>query len=149
MTQTPTTTATETTDTQAPAPDKQFFWGVGRRKTAVARVRVRPGRGHFLINGRHVDDYFHTEHNRRDVRAPLEVVGGGRNLDVYVNVTGGGLSGQAGAVVLGLARAIRAMDPATEDWLRERGFLTRDARMVERKKPGRRKARRSFQFSKR
>jgi len=124
-------------------------WGTGRRKTAIARVRILPGEGLLLVNGREVDAYFPEEKDRRSVRSPLEVTGQVKTYDIFVNAKGGGLSGQADAVKLGIARALRKADPALEATLREGRFLTRDPRMSERKKPGRRKARRSFQFSKR
>jgi len=126
-----------------------FYWGTGRRKTAVARVRIRPGSGKFLINDREVDNYFTEERDRKDVRAPLVATGTLGKFDVMVNVKGGGLSGQAGAIVLGVARALREADETLEHILREGGYLTRDSRMVERKKYGQAGARRRFQFSKR
>jgi len=126
-----------------------FYWGTGRRKTAVARVRVRPGSGKFLIDGREVDNYFFDVRHRMDVLAPLEATNTRGKFDVFVSVRGGGQTGQAGAVLLGVARALVKADPALEPQLRERRFLTRDARKVERKKPGRPGARKRFQFSKR
>ncbi len=124
-------------------------WGVGRRKTAVARVRVRPGAGVFLVNDREVDVFFCNEKDRHAVRTPLRVTETSKTVDVFVNVNGGGISGQAGAVVLGLARALMDVNPTHEPKLREYNLLTRDAREVERKKYGRSGARRRFQFSKR
>jgi len=132
------------TVTQSP-----YTWGTGRRKTAVARVRVREGSGQFLVNGIPVDDYFQTESERNDVRSPLGVTEMAGRLDVYVNVKGSGKSAQAGAVVQGIGRALAAYRPDLESQLRDAGCLTRDPRMVERKKYGHKKARRSFQFSKR
>lgn len=126
-----------------------FVWGTGRRKKSVARVRIRLGNGEFKINGRDVDEYFRVERDRLHVRQPLAVTNSTNRLDVYVNVIGGGTTGQAGAIVLGLARALKATDPSHEPVLRDNHFLTRDARKVERKKYGRAGARRSFQFSKR
>ncbi len=126
-----------------------FVWGTGRRKKSVARVRIRLGNGEFKINGRDVDEYFRVERDRLHVRQPLAVTNSTNRLDVYVNVIGGGTTGQAGAIVLGLARALKATDPTHEPVLRDNHFLTRDARKVERKKYGRAGARRSFQFSKR
>ncbi len=126
-----------------------FIWGTGRRKKSVARVRIRLGNGEFKINGRDVDEYFRVERDRLHVRQPLAVTNSTNRLDVYVNVIGGGTTGQAGAIVLGLARALKATDPTNESVLRDNHFLTRDARKVERKKYGRAGARRSFQFSKR
>jgi len=133
---------------QAP-PDKQYFWGTGRRKTAVARVRLRPGQGTFLVNDRPVDQYFTEERDRKDVRRPLEATGMLGKVDVFVRVDGGGFTGQAGAIVLGIGRALREFNPDLEPVLRDGGFLTRDSRMKERKKYGLRGARRRFQFSKR
>jgi small subunit ribosomal protein S9 len=126
-----------------------YTWGTGRRKTAVARVRIREGNGQFLINGLPVDDYFLVEQERKDVRAPLIATEMGGRIDVFVNVQGSGKSSQSGAVRLGLARALKEYRPDLEATLRAGEFLTRDARMVERKKYGHKKARKSFQFSKR
>ncbi len=126
-----------------------FTWGTGRRKTAVARVRIREGTGRFVVNGLPIDDYFTVESERAAVRAPLVVADLKDRLDVFVNVKGGGKSAQSGAVVLGLGRALASDRTELEHDLREHGFLTRDPRMVERKKYGHKKARRSYQFSKR
>ena len=133
----------------ATAQAKPFIWGTGRRKTAVARVRIREGTGVFLVNKLEVDAYFPEEFERSDVRAPLSATEMGGRVDVYVNVRGSGKSSQSGAVVLGLARALKEFRSDLEPALREGEFLTRDARMVERKKYGHKKARKSFQFSKR
>lgn len=130
-------------------PKSGYWWGTGRRKTAVARVRIRPGEGQFLINSKPVDEFFTELQYRNDVRAPLEAAQLIGQMDVTVNVQGGGPTGQAGAVVLGLARALKQYDLSLEDVLREKGYLTRDAREVERKKYGQPGARRQFQFSKR
>jgi len=130
-------------------PVNGYWWGTGRRKRAVARVRVRTGEGKFLVKGREVDQYFTQERDRKAVRAPLDACECSGKVDVFVNVTGGGFTGQAGAVVLGIARALKVMDTTLEPALRNGEYLTRDPRMVERKKYGRRGARRSFQFSKR
>jgi small subunit ribosomal protein S9 len=142
---------TETNVQVAPAPPAQvpWTWSVGRRKSAVARVRIRPGSGKFLINKREVDEYFPREVDRLAARKPLVTAKAEGQWDIYVNVKGGGLTGQSGAVLLGVARALIKAAPATSPALRDQDLLTRDAREVERKKPGRRKARRSFQFSKR
>jgi small subunit ribosomal protein S9 len=126
-----------------------YTWGTGRRKTAVARVRIREGNGQFLVNKLEVDNYFLVESQRIDVRAPLMATEMAGRVDVFVNVKGSGKSSQAGAVVLGLARALKEFRPDLEPTLREGAFLTRDARKVERKKYGHKKARKSFQFSKR
>lgn len=130
-------------------PVNGYWWGTGRRKSSVARVRIKEGSGKILVNGREVDDFFHQERDRNAVRAPLVETEKISSLDILVKVNGGGFTGQAGAVVLGIARALRKMDPQSESKLRSGGFLTRDPRMKERKKYGLRGARRSFQFSKR
>ena len=121
----------------------------GRRKTAVARVRVKKGTGKVTINGRTFENYFPVERHRLLIEAPLKATGVFGQVDVWVRATGGGINGQAGAVILGVARAIQALHPEQHGALSDGGFLTRDDRMVERKKYGHRKARRSFQFSKR
>ncbi len=123
--------------------------GTGRRKTAVARVRIRRGTGKMTINNRPLDDYFRVERNRAVVQSPLEATDMVGQVDIWVRAQGGGTSGQVGAIVLGIARALQAMEPALHARLSDGGFLTRDGRMVERKKYGFKKARRSFQFSKR
>jgi small subunit ribosomal protein S9 len=127
----------------------QFTWGLGRRKTAVARVRIKPGAGGFLINGRPYDEFFRTLQSRMRTQEPLKVTQTAGTYDVFCNVRGGGPTGQAEAVMLGLARALKTVNPGFDDVLRENGHLTRDSRMKERKKFGRRGARRGFQFSKR
>jgi len=124
-------------------------WGTGRRKTSVARVRVRAGSGKFTVNERPMDAYFCVERDRENILLPLRVTEKIGQVDIDVNVVGGGTTGQAGAIVLGIARAIEALNPSLHQTLAEHGFLTRDSRMVERKKYGLKKARRSFQFSKR
>jgi small subunit ribosomal protein S9 len=126
-----------------------YIWGTGRRKTAVARVRIKEGTGKFLINKLEVDQYFTEETQRSDVRAPLQITEMGGRLDVWVNVKGSGKNSQSGAILLGLARALAEHREDLLPALRDSGFLTRDARMVERKHYGHKKARRSFQFSKR
>jgi small subunit ribosomal protein S9 len=126
-----------------------YIWGTGRRKTAVARVRIREGTGKFLVNDLEADSYFEIEIQRNDVRAPLQATEMAGRVDVFVNVRGSGKHSQSGAVALGIARALREFRPDLEHALREGGFLTRDSRMVERKKYGHKKARKSFQFSKR
>ncbi|MFQ5734078.1 MAG: 30S ribosomal protein S9 [Planctomycetaceae bacterium] len=123
--------------------------GTGRRKTAVARVRIKDGNGMLKVNGRELDDYFQMERDRQDVTAPLRATNSLGNVDVWVRVCGGGTTGQAGAIVLGIARALQARNPALHGELSDGGYLTRDSRMVERKKYGYKKARKSFQFSKR
>ena len=126
-----------------------FFWGTGRRKASVARVRLKPGEGKFLVNGKPVDAYFSEPQHRNACYAALEVTGTTKTLDVFVNAHGGGITGQSHAVLLGVARALVEMDPQTETVLRQNNFLTRDPRQVERKKYGQPGARRRFQFSKR
>jgi small subunit ribosomal protein S9 len=126
-----------------------YIWGTGRRKTAVARVRIREGTGKFQVNDLDVNVYFPLEVQQADVRAPLTVTEMNGRIDVFVNVRGSGKHSQSGAVALGLARALKEHRPDLETALREHNFLTRDARMVERKKYGHKKARKSFQFSKR
>jgi len=133
----------------ATATQQPFIWGTGRRKTAVARVRIREGTGLFLVNGKEVDAYFEVENQRNDVRAPLLSTEMGGRVDVFVNVKGSGKNSQSGAVVMGLARALKEHRPDLEPALREGAYLTRDSRKVERKKYGHKKARKSFQFSKR
>ena len=126
-----------------------YWWGTGRRKAAVARVRLRRGSGDILVNGRELDDYFTNDRYRNAVKAPLRATKTLGKFDVLANVKGGGPTGQAGAVLLGVARALRGAVEESEEVLRDGGYLTRDARKVERKKYGRRGARRGFQFSKR
>ncbi len=147
MAETIETTAALTADPSAPRP--QFIWGVGRRKSAVARVRIAPGAGKMVINGRELNDYFTFERDRKALFGPLEVTNTGGKIDVYVNTDGGGSTGQCGAIIMGLGRALAKFDASLEVALRENGFLTRDSRMKERKKYGQRGARRRFQFSKR
>jgi small subunit ribosomal protein S9 len=126
-----------------------YWWGTGRRKSSVARVRIRPGDGKLLINKRQLDNYFTREQDRKFVLAPLRAVQADRLFDVFVNVRGGGTSGQSGAICLGVARALKNYNDTYLPALRDGGYLTRDSRMVERKKYGRSGARRRFQFSKR
>jgi small subunit ribosomal protein S9 len=131
------------------APKSGFWWGIGRRKTSVARVRIKPGKGELTINRRKANDYFKLEKDRNTVRSPLKAVNGADGFDIFINVEGGGITGQAGAVMLGIARALKNYNPAFLKELREGGYLTRDSRAVERKKYGRAGARKRFQFSKR
>lgn len=126
-----------------------YWWGTGRRKTSVARVRIRPGSGKFIVNKRELDDYFHRDQDRKAAWAALKLVQAEKSFDVFVNVRGGGITGQAGATLLGVARALKVYDENYLGALRDNGLLTRDPRMVERKKPGQSGARRRFQFSKR
>jgi len=135
--------------TADPSAKKTYIWGVGRRKTAVARVRIAPGSGKIEINGRELNDYLTSERDRKAIFGPLEVTNTGGKIDVFARCTGGGSTGQAGAIVMGLGRALLKYDVALEAPLRGAGFMTRDSRMKERKKYGQRGARRRFQFSKR
>jgi len=122
---------------------------VGRRKTSTARVTLRPGKGEWKVNGRTLADYFPRETHRIRIEEPLRAAGVSGQFDILVRVHGGGLTGQADAVRMGLARAIVLNDEEARPAMREKGLLTRDSRKVERKKPGRPKARKRFQFSKR
>ncbi len=124
-------------------------YGTGRRKNAIARVWVKPGSGKITINGRDVEQYFARPVLRMILNQTFEVTEREGQFDVIATVTGGGLSGQAGAVRHGLSRALQNFEPALRPALKKAGFLTRDSRVVERKKYGKAKARRSFQFSKR
>jgi small subunit ribosomal protein S9 len=152
----------------AKTPAKKYYLGTGRRKTSVARVRLAEGSGKIEINGRGLDDYFTEIKDRQAVLGPLQLAEMSNRLDVFVNVQGGGFTGQAGAICQGIARALKTMfgldtAPAggpSEDGvdtgagglakrLRDSGYLTRDGRMKERKKYGRKGARKAFQFSKR
>ena len=129
--------------------ERQHHYGTGRRKTAVARVFIRPGKGTITVNGRPVDEFFSRETGRMVVRQPLEVTKTTASFDIMVNVDGGGESGQAGAVRHGIARALIEYDAALKPALKKAGLVTRDARAVERKKVGLHKARRRKQYSKR
>ena len=124
-------------------------YGTGRRKTSAARVFLKPGSGNISINGRSIEDYFGRETARMVVRQPLELVEASDKFDVVVTVKGGGGSGQAGAIRHGITRALMDYDEALRPQLRKAGFVARDAREVERKKVGLRKARKKPQFSKR
>ncbi|MBS7528190.1 MAG: small subunit ribosomal protein [Clostridiales bacterium] len=125
------------------------YQGTGRRKLAVARVRLVPGTGKFIVNGRDVDEYFNFETLRKEVRRPLVMTNTSSKYDVIVRVHGGGFTGQAGAVRHGLSRALLQVDAEFRPTLKSAGFLTRDSRMKERKKYGLKAARRAPQFSKR
>ncbi len=134
----------------AKKPDKgSYCWGTGRRKSSVARVRIRPGDGKLLVNKRELNDYFTREQDKKAVLAPLKAVESEKAFDVFVSVRGGGSTGQSGAARLGIARALKSYDENYIQPLRDGGHLTRDSRMVERKKPGQSGARKRFQFSKR
>ncbi|MCL5115739.1 MAG: 30S ribosomal protein S9 [Firmicutes bacterium] len=125
------------------------FWGTGRRKNAVARVRLVPGTGRIVINGREFEDYFSVLTLRTAILSPLKTADVEGRFDVLVRVEGGGMAGQAGAVRHGIARALLGVDPNFRTPLKQRGFLTRDARVKERRKYGLKKARKAPQFSKR
>ena len=131
------------------AKKKIQYWGTGRRKKAIARVRLVPGNGSIVINKRTMDDYFGEDTLKYVVNQPLTLVGATDKFDVFVNVVGGGTSGQAGAIRHGIARALVVADEAYKPAVKKAGFLTRDPRMKERKKYGLKKARRAPQFSKR
>jgi small subunit ribosomal protein S9 len=145
--------ATETTPaTEAPKKTKDpggAIWGTGRRKSSVARVRVLKGDGTITVNRRPHSEYFPILQDRTKVEEALTLVGAREQVTVHVSVAGGGSTGQAGAIAMGLARALRKYDSSFEEKLRVSGLLTRDSRMKERKKYGRRGARRGFQFCKR
>jgi len=128
---------------------RQQNYGTGRRKTAVARVYIRPGKGVISVNGRPVDEFFSRETGRMVVRQPLELTKTTASFDITVNVDGGGEAGQAGAVRHGITRALIEYDASLKPVLKKAGLVTRDAREVERKKVGLHKARRAKQFSKR
>jgi small subunit ribosomal protein S9 len=127
----------------------QLNQNVGRRKEAVARVRLAPGTGNITINGRTMDEYFGRETSKMILVEPLKLVDQMGKVDVFVNARGGGLSGQAGAIRHGISRALCQLNPEFRPVLKKAGFMTRDARAVERKKYGRPGARKRFQFSKR
>ncbi len=164
MTEEPNTTTPETPAPETPAaapapkpaglgsstpPDGHWWWGTGRRKAAVARVRVKPGKGDMFVNKKPLAEFFKEERDRNDIKNVLEKTNTVGKVDFHVNVRGGGFTGQAGAVLLGLARALRRYDNSLEPILRDNDFLTRDPRKVERKKYGQPGARKRFQFSKR
>lgn len=137
-----------------PAGDKSnkkygYWWGTGRRKRAIARVRIRPGKGKILINKRELENYFTQLRDKKAILSPLKAIEAEKAFDIFANVNGGGPSGQAGAVMLGIARALKSYDENYLVPLRDGDYLTRDSRIVERKKYGQRGARRRFQFSKR
>ena len=128
---------------------KNIAIGTGRRKTAVARVFVRDGSGKIVVNGKDVKEYFATAEQIQVVQQPLLVTSMGSKYDVLINVQGGGMNGQAAACLHGISRALVQIDPDARTALKANGYLTRDSRMVERKKYGQKGARRRFQFSKR
>lgn len=123
--------------------------GTGRRKSSVARVRIRPGSGNIIVNGKPLNEFFVNDQHQRTILETIEAAGLSDQIDIRVRVSGGGMSGQSGAIRMGVARALCSHDEALHDPMREGSFLTRDSRMKERKKPGLRGARRGVQFSKR
>jgi small subunit ribosomal protein S9 len=125
------------------------FYATGKRKTSVARVWMKPGSGNIVVNQKSIDDYFGRETSKMVVRQPLELTGNVGKFDIFVNVCGGGPSGQAGAIKHGITKALMEADDDLRGALKKAGFITRDSRIKERKKYGKRAARRSFQFSKR
>lgn len=129
--------------------DKVQYIATGRRKNSIARIRIMAGEGKVTVNGRSFNAYFPRESNRLIIMQPLELVKLEAKVDVFANVNGGGLSGQAGAMKQGIARALVKMDASLKSAVKKAGFLTRDPRMRERKKYGRKRARRRFQFTKR
>ncbi len=131
------------------ADDAGFIWGTGRRKSSVARVRIRKGTGKIIVNRRELDSYFPRDCDKFAVRLPLKTTKSLGKYDVFVNVNGGGLSGQSGATSLGVARALYKSDETLAESLRSAKLLTRDSRMKERKKYGQKGARKSFQWTKR
>ena len=128
---------------------EQKFYATGKRKTSVARVWLKPGTGNIVVNKRALDEYFGRPTSKMVVRQPLELTENVGKFDIFVNVSGGGPSGQAGAIKHGITKALLEADPELRATLKKAGFITRDSRIKERKKYGRRAARRSFQFSKR
>lgn len=128
---------------------EQYIWGTGRRKTSIARVRIKKGNGKIVVNEKEMDSYFTIDRERGMVRLPLKTTKTLGEYDVLANVKGGGSTGQAGALSLGIARALSKSNPNLVESLRDGGFLTRDSRMKERKKYGQKGARKSFQWTKR
>ncbi|MDA0803163.1 MAG: 30S ribosomal protein S9 [Planctomycetota bacterium] len=142
--------STPATSVALRGPDRYgWYWGTGRRKAAIARVRVKSGKGEFTVNDRPFEEFCVDVRDRQMVGAVFESTSTKGQLEIRATTTGGGTTGQTGALILGLARALREFNPNLEGALREQGFLTRDARRVERKKYGQPGARRRFQFSKR
>lgn len=128
---------------------EQRYYATGKRKTSIARVYMKPGTGEITVNKRTLDEFFGRETSKMMVHQPLELTDNVGKFDIYVNVCGGGASGQAGAIKHGITKALLDVDPELRGVLKKAGFITRDSRIKERKKYGRRGARRSFQFSKR
>ncbi len=144
-----TTVGTTKASLQRGADSKGWYWGTGRRKTAAARVRVRPGQGEFQINETDMPEFLVEDRDQKSLTGLLDKCSLKGKIDVRASVRGGGFTGQAGAVLMGLARSLLCYDANLEPILRTNGYLTRDARKVERKKYGQAGARRRFQFSKR
>nr|MBC8200839.1 30S ribosomal protein S9 [Planctomycetota bacterium] len=137
--ETPKEVAAETKTATAPKTtpqDGHWWWGTGRRKAAVARVRIRPGTGEFIVNKKDLTDYFSELRDHKDIIKVLEKTNTNGSLDVFVNTNGGGYTGQGGAIILGLGRALAKYDPSLDGVLSSNGYLSRDSRRVERKKPG-------------
>jgi small subunit ribosomal protein S9 len=128
---------------------EQKFYATGKKKTSVARVWIKPGSGNIVVNKRSIDEYFGRETSKMVIRQPLELTSNVGKYDIFVNVNGGGPSGQAGAIKHGITKALLEADVALRGVLKKAGFITRDSRIKERKKYGKAAARRSFQFSKR
>ena len=128
---------------------KDSKYATGRRKTSIAKVWVKAGTGKIYVNGRSFEDYFSSDNHKMQVVRPFEIINQATSYDVRCSVKGGGHTGQAGALVHGISKALLLFDPEFKSTLRSEKLTTRDSRAVERKKPGRKKARRSFQFSKR
>lgn len=128
---------------------EQYYWGTGRRKSSVARVRIKKGTGKIMVNDKDLDTYFPIDRDRGVVQFPLKTTKTLEEFDVLANVRGGGITGQAGAISLGIARALFKSNPSHIGILRTDGLMTRDSRMKERKKYGRKGARKSFQWTKR
>lgn len=145
----PAASAAEAPAPPAEAAPKQYIWGTGRRKKSVARVRIRSGSGKFLVNKRQLEEYFKSPRDQATARSPLELAKLTGQYDIWVNISGGGSTGQADAIMLGLARALAKVLPDVDAALRGHGLLTRDARAKERKKYGRHGARRGLQWAKR
>jgi len=154
-----TATTSVAVETEAPAPvvraapknvdARNPIWTVGRRKSSTARIRMFPGGGNFVVNGKPLDEYFRLVKDQHDATLPLGIADVRKKYDIWVNVDGGGMTGQSGAIALGVSRALAILEPTSEQALRDAGMMRRDARVKERKKYGRRGARRGFQFSKR
>ena len=125
------------------------FYGTGKRKSSIARVWLKPGSGKITVNNKNIDDYFGRETSKMVVKQPLELTENADKFDIYVTVRGGGDSGQAGAIKHGITKALLEVDAAMRGVLKKAGFITRDSRIKERKKYGKKAARASFQFSKR